>query len=191
MPEQFTDFEAARMRDNGTPRAFHSRCEALLPCIKIGDNKLAQWNFLNKLTDSDSRKETMKMWVSDRLLKDILAMIEKLRSSSRGKRRHKPVLEVNEEEDKVLEDREAVNAVHNGSSRPILHARGRGGCGGNYKKGRGSHSSSLCFPHPKCGNEAYNCHGNGCPLAGNDKVRSQWGNGHLCQCRSQDCQTWP
>ena len=63
------------MRDNGTPRAFHSRCEALLPCIKIGDNKLAQWNFLNKLTDSDSRKETMKMWVSDRLLKDILATI--------------------------------------------------------------------------------------------------------------------
>ena len=54
MPKQFADFEASRMRDNKTSRAFHSHCEALVPCIKIGDNKLAQWNILNKLTDSDS-----------------------------------------------------------------------------------------------------------------------------------------
>ena len=94
MPKQFADFEASRMRDNETSRAFHSRCEALVPCIKIGDNKLAQWNILNKLTDSDSRKEAMKMWVPDRLWKDILAMIEKLWSSSRGKRGHETVLEV-------------------------------------------------------------------------------------------------
>ena len=39
--KQFTDFEAAHMRDNKTPRAFHSCCEALIPCIKIGDNQLA------------------------------------------------------------------------------------------------------------------------------------------------------
>ena len=62
------------------------------PCIKIGDNKLAQWNFFNKLTDSDGGKETMKMWVLDPLWKDILAMIEKLWSSSRGKRCHETVL---------------------------------------------------------------------------------------------------
>ena len=72
MPKQFADFDAPRMRDNQTPRAFHSRCEALVPCIKIGDNKLAQCYFLNKLTDNESWKEAMKMWVSDRPWKDIL-----------------------------------------------------------------------------------------------------------------------
>ena len=77
LPKQFADLEAARMCDNETPRAFLSRCESLVPCINIGDNKLAQWNFLNKLTDSDSRKEAMKMWVSDCLWEDILAMIKK------------------------------------------------------------------------------------------------------------------
>ena len=109
------------MRDNETPRAFHSCCESLVPCINIGDNKLAQWNFLNKLTDSDSQKKAMKMWVSDRLWEDILARIK-----------------------------EDVNVVHNGGSGPTLHTRGRGGgCGRNYKSGRGSHSLSLCFLHRK------------------------------------------
>ena len=74
-PKQFTDFVAARMQDNKTPSAFHSCCEALFPCIKIGDNQLAQWDFLNKLTHNDSQKEAMKMWVSDQPWKDILAMV--------------------------------------------------------------------------------------------------------------------
>ena len=114
MPKQFADFEASRMRDNETSRAFHSHCEALVPCIKIGDNKLAQWNILNKLTDSDSRKEAMKMWVPDRLWKDILAMIEKLWSSSRGKRGHETVLEVDKGEDEVLdEDKGDVTTKYN------------------------------------------------------------------------------
>ena len=76
LPKQFPDIEAARMRDNETPRAFHSRCESLIPCIKMGDCKLAQWNFLNKLADSDSWREAMKMWVSDRRWGDILAIIK-------------------------------------------------------------------------------------------------------------------
>ena len=83
----------------------------------------------------------------ERAVPDGLAMIEKLWSSYRGKRRHETFLEVDEEEDEVLEDKEDVNGVHNGSSCPILHAKGRGGHSGKYKKGRGSHSSSLCFPH--------------------------------------------
>ena len=76
----------------------------------------------------------MKMWVSDHPWKDILARIEKLWSSSRGKRHHETVLEVNKEADEVLGDRKDekeprkdVNVVHNGSSLPILHAKGRGG----------------------------------------------------------------
>ena len=64
------------------------------------------------------------MWVSDRLWEDILAMIKKLWSSSRGKRRNQTVLEVDEEEDEVLKDKEDVYAVHNGGSHPTLHARG-------------------------------------------------------------------
>ena len=151
LPKQFADFEATRMRDNETPRAFHSRCESFLPCIKIGDNKLAQWNFLNKLADNDSQREAMKMRVSNRRWGDILAMIEKLWSSSRGKRRHETVLEFDEEEDEAPQDKENnedVNAVHSGGSSPNLLGRGRGaGCSRNYKKGRGTHSSSLCFPN--------------------------------------------
>ena len=50
----------------------------------------------------------MKMWVSDRLWEDILAMIKKLWSSSRGKRRNQTVLEVDEEEDEVLGGKEDV-----------------------------------------------------------------------------------
>ena len=64
------------------------------------------------------------MWVSDRLWEDILAMIKKLWSSSRGKRRNQTVLEVDEEEDEFLKDKEDVYAVHNGGSRPTLHERG-------------------------------------------------------------------
>ena len=90
-PKQFTDFVAACMQDNKTPSAFHSCCEALFPCIKIGDNQLAQWDFLNKLTHNDSQKEAMKMWVSVNPWKDKLAMVEKLWFSSRGKWRHKTV----------------------------------------------------------------------------------------------------
>ena len=161
------------MRDNEIARAFHSHCESLIPCIKMGDCKLAQWNFLNKLANSDSRREAMKIWVSNRRWGDILAMIEKLWSSSRGKRRHETVLEFDEEEDEAPQDKENnedVNAVHSGGSSPNLLGRGRGaGCSRNYKKGRGTHSSSLCFPNRMKENEAYNCHGNGCALAGNDK----------------------
>ena len=97
-PKQFVDFQATRMQDNETPRAFHSHCEALVPCIKIGENQLAQWYFHNKMTDNHSRKEAMKMWVSTPL-KDILAMLEKLWSRSRGKQCHETVLKVNKEED--------------------------------------------------------------------------------------------
>ena len=43
-----------------------------MPCIKIGDNKLVMWNFLNKLTNNDSRKEAMKMWVSDLIAPDLI-----------------------------------------------------------------------------------------------------------------------
>ena len=116
----------------------------------------------------------------ERAVPDGLAMIEKLWSSYRGKRRHETFLEVDEEEDEVLEDKEDVNAVHNGGSN--LHARGRGGGhGGNYKNRRDSHSSSLCFPQQTYRNEAYNCHGSGCPLAGNNRFigsrSSHWGNG--------------
>ena len=72
----------------------------------------------------------MKMWVSDSRWGDILAMIEKLWSSSRGKRRHETILEVDKEEDEAPENKNNgdINVVH-------------------YKKGRSSHSSSLCFPH--------------------------------------------
>ena len=41
----------------------------------MGDCKLAQWNFLNKLANSDSRREAMKIWVSNRRWGDILAII--------------------------------------------------------------------------------------------------------------------
>ena len=91
MPKQFADFDAPRMRDNQTPRAFHSRCESLQP-----------WE-------------------------DILAMIQKLWSSSRGKRRHETVFEVHEEVDEVLGDKEDANVVLKGGSCPILHAKSRGG----------------------------------------------------------------
>ena len=96
-PKQFVDFQATHMQDNETPRAFHSHCEALVPCIKIGENQLAQWYFHNKMTDNHSRKEAMKMWVTNRPWKDIVAMIEKLWSSSRGKQRQETILEVDEE----------------------------------------------------------------------------------------------
>ena len=62
----------------GFKTAFSEIFSQPMPCIKIGDDKLALWNFLNKLTNNDSWKEAMKMWVSDRPWKDILAMIQKL-----------------------------------------------------------------------------------------------------------------
>ena len=68
----------------------------------------------------------MKMWVTNRPWKDIVAMIEKLWSSSRGKQRQETILEVDEEEDEVLKDREDekeprkdVNGVHKGTTKKV------------------------------------------------------------------------
>ena len=61
---------------------------------------------LNKLTDNDSQKKAMEMWVSNYSWKDILAMITKLWSSSRGSRRNEADFEIDNEEDEVLEDKE-------------------------------------------------------------------------------------
>ena len=61
---------------------------------------------LNKLTDNDSQKKAMEMWVSNYSWKDILAMITKLWSSSSGSRRHEADFEIDNEEDEVLEDKE-------------------------------------------------------------------------------------
>ena len=66
--------------------------------MQIGDCKLAQWLFLNKLADSDSCRKAMDVRVFDRHWRDILAMIEKLWSSARNKRRHETVLEVDKAE---------------------------------------------------------------------------------------------
>ena len=184
LPKQFAIFEAARMRDSKKGLLFLLP-ESLIPsipCIKIGDSRLAQWIFLNKLADGDSRRKAMEMWVSDHRWGDILAMIEKLCSSARNKRRQETILEVDDEEDEAPENNGDVNTVHSGGSRPNLRSRGRGGGrGGSYKKGRSSHSSSLCFLHRTYKIEAYNCHGKGCALACNNKFvcshRNPWGNG--------------
>ena len=124
LPKQFAIFEAARMRDSKKGLLFLLP-ESLIPsipCIKIGDSRLAQWIFLNKLADGDSRRKAMEMWVSDHRWGDILAMIEKLCSSARNKRRQETILEVDDEEDEAPENNGDVNTVHSGGSRPNLAA---------------------------------------------------------------------